>query len=220
MNNRLLVAMVIGLLLFPAGVLAEEPRETLKTTVEGALDDIRETDMSDTEEINALREQLVKTFEPLFHFRELAQRSLGPPARDLSADELDEFTRVYRTFLERLYVDRLVTVQEEAEEPYRIRSVEFGEQETRGNFARVPSTITVEQGTEVQSFRVNYRMVERDGRWGIYDLEIEDMSLVNTYRTQFTEFLNRNSIDELIADLRERVEQDEFADDLTPFDDD
>lgn len=217
MNKYVSILLALLLLVSVTPLTAKEPRAQLKQTVDQAVERIEQTNMNDTGQLLNLRQDLVELFEPTFNFQEMARRSLGAPARDLSDEELQRFTKAYREFLERLYVDRLINVQTKAEEPYQLESVEFGDQELRGRYARISSTIALSQGDDTRQYSVSYRMVERDGNWGIYDLEIEDMSLVNTYRTQFSEYLGNNSIDDLIQKLNQQTEDREFDKELDPL---
>jgi len=56
---------------------------------------------------------------------------------------------------------------------------------------------------------VDYRMFERDGRWRVFDVNIEGISLVANYRAQFNSIIVRSSYQELVTKLK--AKQDEAA---------
>ena len=51
---------------------------------------------------------------------------------------------------------------------------------------------------------VNYRMLPKDGDWKVYDVLIENISLVKNYRTQFQDLLRTTDPDQLIVRIREK----------------
>ena len=51
---------------------------------------------------------------------------------------------------------------------------------------------------------ISYRLRNRNERWRIIDVVIEGVSLVSNYRSQFAEILNRGTIDDLLAKMREK----------------
>jgi phospholipid transport system substrate-binding protein len=56
-----------------------------------------------------------------------------------------------------------------------------------------------------REFSVDYRLHTVDGEWKVYDVVIENVSLVNNYRSQFNRVLARSSVEELLARMRERA---------------
>ena len=67
--------------------------------------------------------------------------------------------------------------------------------------ASVRANITLDSG---QAVEVQYQLYNGDGRWRIYDIVIEGVSLAITYRTSFGEQIKRDGLDSLIAQLSER----------------
>ena len=65
------------------------------------------------------------------------------------------------------------------------------------------TTVTLSDGKPVP---VTYRMMEKSGRWVVYDVIIENVSLIKNYRSQFKEILAKGTPDELIARVLERAE--------------
>ena len=66
-------------------------------------------------------------------------------------------------------------------------------------YADVDTRIIDQKG---QEFSVNYRLYRINGDWKVYDVVIENVSLVNNYRTQFNRVLTKSSYAELVKRLR------------------
>ena len=75
-----------------------------------------------------------------------------------------------------------------------------------GDQATVRTRIVSKQGTEIP---VDYRMFQRDGRWRVFDVNIEGVSLVGNYRSQFNAIIVRSSYQDLVTKLK--AKQDEGA---------
>jgi phospholipid transport system substrate-binding protein len=51
---------------------------------------------------------------------------------------------------------------------------------------------------------IEYRLVETDGRWAVYDVAVDGVSLISNYRSQFTSILKRMSFAQMLDRLRSR----------------
>lgn len=130
---------------------------------------------------------------PVFDFAEMARRSLGSHWRRRTPEHREEFARLFTRLLERTYTSRI-----SAYNGQRTRVV--GE-EIDDRFARVDTEIVDRDG---RRFKVAYRMhrVGEPAKWRVYDVVIEDISLVNNYRAQFNRVINRKSFENLLGRLR------------------
>ena len=68
----------------------------------------------------------------------------------------------------------------------------------------VRTEITMKDGTRVP---VAYRMMAKDNSWRVYDIIVENLSLVKNYRTQFQDILTSGTPDELIARVRAKADE-------------
>jgi phospholipid transport system substrate-binding protein len=69
------------------------------------------------------------------------------------------------------------------------------------NLAQVETKIVPSTGAPTA---VNYRLRHTQGEWKIYDVVVEDISIVANYRSQFSRILTTGSFDELLKRLREK----------------
>ncbi|MGE0681265.1 MAG: ABC transporter substrate-binding protein, partial [Candidatus Binatia bacterium] len=65
----------------------------------------------------------------------------------------------------------------------------------------------VENPTQNKTFSVVYRLQQKGGKWLIYDVVAENVSMVRNYRNQFSRILNKSSYEELAQALRRKIQQ-------------
>ena len=128
---------------------------------------------------------------------ETAQRVLARhwPARTQA--EREEFTQLFADLLERTYIARM--------DEYGGERIRYVSESIDGKLASVRARITTRNGTEVA---VESRMNLRGDRWLIYDVLIENVSLVANYRSQFDRIVRSSSYEELVRRLK--TKRDEF----------
>jgi len=132
-----------------------------------------------------------------FDVAETAQRVLARhwPARTQA--EREEFTQLFADLLERTYIARM--------DEYGGERIRYVSESIDGKLASVRARITTRNGTEVA---VESRMNLRGDRWLIYDVLIENVSLVANYRSQFDRIVRSGSYEELVRRLK--TKRDEF----------
>jgi phospholipid transport system substrate-binding protein len=138
-------------------------------------------------------EQVRKLAEEIFDYPDTARRALGPHWTARTPQEREEFTRLFGDLLDRAYISKIDLYQGE-----KVKWV--GEQVT-GDDAQVKTTIQTKSGSDMP---VDYRMHLKDGRWRVYDVVIEGVSLVSNYRTQFNKIVQTESYDSLVQKLKAR----------------
>ena len=69
------------------------------------------------------------------------------------------------------------------------------------NYAQVDTRIVAENGSPLS---INYKLHSVDREWKIYDLVIEDISMVNNYRSQFDRIIARSSFADLVRTMKEK----------------
>lgn len=139
------------------------------------------------------KNRMVTIVEKKFDFREMSMRALARHWRERSPAEQDRFVYLFKTLLENTYLAKIET--------YSGEKVVFKKAAVQGNKAIVYSDL-IRKNVETP---VNYKLKNSDDRWTVYDVEVEGVSLVNNYRTQFSSILSKESFSGLIAKLEEKV---------------
>lgn len=132
-----------------------------------------------------------------FDVAETAQRVLARHWQARTQAEREEFTQLFADLLERTYIARM--------DEYGGERIRYVSESIDGKLASVRARITTRNGTEVA---VESRMSLRGDRWLIYDVLIENVSLVANYRSQFDRIVRSSSYEELVRRLK--TKRDEF----------
>jgi len=140
------------------------------------------------------RAQVRKMAEDIFDYPDTARRALGAHWNARTPEEREEFTKIFADLLDRAYISKI--------DLYQGEKVKWVGEQGDNNEALVKTTIQTKSGNDVP---VDYRMHLKDGRWRVYDVIIEGVSLVSNYRTQFNKIVQTESYDSLMQKLKART---------------
>jgi phospholipid transport system substrate-binding protein len=138
----------------------------------------------------------------IFDFGEIARRSLGRYWQPLSDAQRTEFVGLFGDLLERSYISKI--------ELYGGEKIVYSGERMDGDLAIVSTKIITKNGTEVP---IDYRLFRRGDRWMVYDVNIEGISLVSNYRTQFNKIIQSNGFNTLVD--RMKAKQTESLEDTS-----
>ena len=131
----------------------------------------------------------------VFDVQETARRALGPHWHQRTPQQREEFVQLFAELLEQTYISKI--------DLFGGEKLRFTEEKVDGDNAIVRAKVVTRQQTEVP---VEARMLRKGDRWLIYDILIENISLVGNYRAQFDRIIRTSSYDELVKRLRTRGE--------------
>ncbi len=193
MMKRLVVGLSLLLLVMGAApVYAATPLETVRTEVNKVLEVLRNKSLKE----DAKREKLLMLYAEMFDQEELSKWCLGRNWNKLSEAQRKEFLPLFQQVLEKTYGDRILSYSDEKILFDREVPISKGRVEVQ---TRVMTT----KSKEVP---FNYRVFQnKSGTWKVYDVVVENVSLVMNYRSQFNEILAKGTPDELLEILRKKV---------------
>src|SRR5690349_166024 len=185
---------VLALLLLSApSAFAGPAREQLQSAIEKVTailnDPSLKSDAKKAERIERLRQVIY----PKFDFAEMAKRSLGSNWQRRTPQEQQEFVKLFRDLVETSYADNI--------DAYNGEKVNIVGEKQEKDFAQVNTKIVNNKGEE---FSVDYRLLQSGGDWKIYDVVIENISVVNNYRSQFNRVIAKSSFEDLLQKLRDK----------------
>ena len=182
---------MLVLVLISAPVHAATPLETVRTEVNKVLDALRNKGLKE----EAKKETLRLVYKEMFDQVELARWSLGNNWNKLSEAQRQEFVTLFQQVLEKAYADKILA--------YTNEKITF-DREVPISKSRVEVQTRVV--TKSKEIPINYRVVqESDGTWKVYDVVVENVSLVMNYRSQFNDILSKNTPAQLIETLQKKV---------------
>lgn len=172
------------------------PTDQVRSTVDKALTVLKDPRLKSEARTQERRDKLRQILYARFDFAEMAKRSLGSHWRRRTPQEQEEFVRLFTALLERAYIDRI--------ESYNEETFQYLRELLDGSYAEVESRILTRKGEE---FTILYKTHVVKGEWKVYDVVIENISLVNNYRSQFNRVVTNSSYEELIHRLKEKQEE-------------
>ena len=177
----------------PAAVAAEASpaRKALEVSISRVLDCIKNPDYVNPATRPPLRRQIEDEVYHIFDFGEFSSRTVGPRWKEFSAAQKKSFSNAFADLLLTTYLNKVDGYNGEIANAARTR-------------VEVRTEITMKDGTRVP---VAYRMMAKDNSWRVYDIIVENLSLVKNYRTQFQDILTSGTPDELIARVRAKADE-------------
>ena len=147
---------------------------------------------ADAKESGQRRAEIRQAAVELFDFDEMSRQLLGQRWTDATPEEQRDFVVLFTDLLERTYLNTIGN--------YRLATITFQGETISGSYAQVQSRMAAGK-SEVA---IEYRLVENDGRWAVYDVAVDGVSLISNYRSQFTSILKRMSFAQMLDRLRNR----------------
>jgi phospholipid transport system substrate-binding protein len=177
----------------PALSRAGDPTDQVRGTVDQVLTIVRSTQPTSKVQIAAQRAKLIEVIYPRFDFTEMAKRSLGAHWAGRTPEEQREFVTIFAAMLGKSYAANI--------ESYTTQNVVYTRETADQSYAEVDTTIITEKRPPVT---INYKLHSVNSEWKVYDLIIEDISVVNNYRSQFDRVIARSSFEELVRAMKEK----------------
>jgi phospholipid transport system substrate-binding protein len=196
MTRALKVAIFLVLFLFALSLFAGEPLDTVKANVNKVLDVLRDPKLKSDSAEEIKKERLRAIYSQMFDEVELARRTLARNWGKLNPSQQEEFIRLFRQVLEKAYIDKILAYTDE-------RIVFSREVALSSDQAEVQTKIV----TSSREIPIYYRVILKDGVWKVYDVVVENVSLVQNYRSQFNSILANNTPDQLLEILRKKVQE-------------
>jgi phospholipid transport system substrate-binding protein len=194
MARRLGIFTMVALaLIMAAPASAATPTETLKGYGDVVLKILEDPALKSPERKHERRAAVRKVAEEVFDVAETAKRALGPHWQQRSPAEREEFVQLFADLLESTYIARI--------DEYGGERIRYTGEKIDGDTALVQTRVMTKSGAEAP---VDARMLRRGDKWYIYDVLIENVSLVANYRAQFDKIIRTSSYGELVKRLRDR----------------
>ncbi len=143
------------------------------------------------------RRELRAVLEGHFDFPEMSRLALGSHWRTLRPEQREEFTNLFKAFIEDAYLSKIQDYKGQDVQFTRERSLEPG-------YVEIDSRI-VQAGKS--PIPVNYLLEQKDGGWMIYDVTVDAISIIANYRNQFNRVINEQGFPKLMSDLRAKQQQ-------------
>jgi phospholipid transport system substrate-binding protein len=175
-----------------ASLVTDEVRKTVDEVVKIVTDKNLKKPENDQKRRNALKQAIGRIFD----YGEMAKRSMGVHWKELTPAQQKEFTGLFATLLENSYAGKI--------EAYNNEKIVYEKELLDGDHAEVESRVITAKRDE---YELGYRLLKERGKWMVYDVVIEGVSLVSNYRTQFNKIINEKGYKELLKKMRTKSEE-------------
>ena len=181
--------MLFAACLKPEIALANSPTQQIQETIQQVLAVVNgSTAGSEATRKQALRDSIM----PRFDWAEMAKQALGKHWDGVPTRQ-SEFIAAFADFLGNSYVGKIGS--------YKDEKILFVQETVTNNIAEVKTKIVPSKGEPTS---VNYQLHQVQGDWKIFDVVVEDISLVANYRSQFNRILAKGSLEDLLRQLKEK----------------
>ncbi len=172
--------------------LASTPLELIKETANEVMHDIQRNKAFYEEDNSRLERFISKKVSETFHFQKMTQSVMGRYWRKATTTQRAEIVEQFRNMLIRTYASALLN--------YSDKEIEYLPARIKNKKAVVLTRISQSGGAGIP---VNYKLYQNKAkRWWIYDVVIDGVSLLTSYRGVFKKHIKRGGIDGLIDVLK------------------
>lgn len=197
--HRLLTALfvIVALGLSNLGVAApQSPQMLIEETSEKMLTALRENKETLRQDTSELYELVHEIVLPHFDFELMSRWVLGKHWREATPEQRRQFTDEFRTLLVRSYAGALLEYADE-----EITFPPAPEASADDDRATVRSQVNPKGQAPIA---INYKLRRRNDAWKVYDVSVDNVSLVINYRSTFDNQIRDEGMDAVISDLEQR----------------
>ena len=194
LKKRLAGCMLVMMLLMSVPAYAGAPMSAVENTVNRVLDVLRDPKLKGPTAKPAKTEKLRVIYKDMFDEMEFSRRTLTRNWNKFTPEQRREFVDLFEQVLEKTYLDRILEYSNE-------KIVFYKESMIADDKAEIQSRVI----TSSKEVPIYYRMILKNGKWKVYDVVVENVSLVQNYRTQFNEILAGGTPEQLLETLRKKV---------------
>ncbi len=173
------------------------PTEDIKTTINSIIDVLKDKELSLSARTAERRSKIRALINERFDFKEMAKRSLGRHWNKRTPEEKKEFVSIFSDLLEASYIGKILAYTDE--------KIIYKKESIKGNgrYAVVNTTVM----TEKVDIPIDYKVIFRGNGWMVYDVLIEGVSFISTYRSQYNQILKKESYAKLIQIMKNKLDK-------------
>ncbi len=194
MKKRFAILSILIIFVLCVPLYAGVPLTTAQSAVNRVLDVLRDPKLKSPAAKEIKKEKLRVIYKDMFDEIEFSRRTLARNWNKFTPAQREEFVNLFEQVLEKAYIDKILAYSNEKVNFYKETMISE-------NQAEIQSRII----TPSKEIPINYRMIRKGSKWKTYDVVVENVSLVQNYRTQFNDILASNTPEQLLEILRKKV---------------
>jgi len=170
------------------GVEEQNIKNIMDTKTKQAIQILKNKSLSQKEK----EKKIIKIMDPIFSYATMAKISLGKTWKTLSKSEKKAFSKTFEHKIKRSYIDKLKLYHNQkvlTSEPKKIKK------------NRIKLTTKIVGNNETYKIVNSFFKKKNSTQWYIYDVKLAGVSIIQTYRKQFSAFLKTKSFKQLLNSL-------------------
>lgn len=187
---RLIIAIVAIALSSQTMADNSSPTSQLRLSVDSILSLLKDKSLDASARKNKIR----SIINDRFYFRAMSQRTLARNWKKASAEQQKEFVSLFSDLLEKTYLGRI--------EAYTDERVEYLREKSRNPKRAIVFTQIVTKSADIP---INYKLAKKGDQWLIYDVIIEEVSLISNYRSSYAEIIKKEGMDQLLNKMKDKL---------------
>lgn len=169
-----------------------DANQVIQETVNSVIELLKDTAM----EKQYRREKIMEILSPVFDFDLMAKLALGKECwPKVKGEQRKEFIDLFVKQLEGTYLDKV--------ELFSGETIKFHAPKQVKTKIHILTTLV----TKGDPIKIMYKVYKKKETWKIYDLEIQDVSLIKSYSSQYRDFLDKSTVDELLEEMRNKFKK-------------
>lgn len=190
------ILLVVGVALSPMLIAQSSPVPMLEQTANGIIATLQANKSSLKNNPNIIYNAVERHLLPIVDVAGMSRSVLGRQAwTKATSAQKSQFSKEFTRLVIRTYSSPLAQYSDEKVQFLPVRAA------ANSRFMRVNSVIVRSQG---QNIPLTYSLVDKNGQWRIYDISVEGVSLLQSFRSQFAQVLQHSSIDEVISQMQQK----------------
>ena len=192
---KLITSTLLGMLIVCQSGMAENiipAQDLLKKNLEAVVAVLQKKDLAQ----ETKKQEIVDIVSPMFDFALMAKLTLGRKYwPDLKAEQQERFTQLFIRRLRATYLDSLTLYTDEKiffEPPVEVKQK-----------VHIPTYLL----SKDKKISILYKFYESENIWKIYDLEIQGVSIIRSYQSQFHQILQTETFEDLLAKMEKPAEK-------------
>jgi phospholipid transport system substrate-binding protein len=194
MKKRIAVFSILIIFVLSIPVYAGVPMSTVEATVNRVFNVLRDPKLKSPAAKEIKKEKLRVIYRDMFDEIEFSKRTLARNWNKFNPVQRAEFVKLFEQVLEKAYIDKILDYSNEKIAFYKENMLSESQAEIQTKII-----------TSSQEIPIFYRVILKDGKWKVYDVVVENVSLVQNYRTQFNDILGKDTPEQLLDILRKKV---------------
>ena len=187
------IGLVVNLAVGSVCFADSEVTGKLKSTIDQVIAIVKDENLKKDKQ--SRRAALRKAINERFDYRQMAIRALAKNWDLRSDQERQQFVSLFKSLLENSYASKL--------ESYSDEKINYLGEVIKGKYALVKTEVVRPSST----IAVDYKLIQENGDWQVYDFVIEGVSMIRNYRSQFTKIIRKDSYEVLVQKLTDKINE-------------